>query len=139
MDARERGCITTAWFKVATGGRTGVICSCCSCCCVGIEGMRIASPEKVLFVIEVSVNFWQKLSYILTQKEFTVLLINPMTTKYERRRISRNFSRTDPRDALLVANAARQGYYHIYRTFHPETEALHRLAITYDKLKKQLE
>jgi ferredoxin len=41
-DARDRGCITTAWFKVATGGRTGVICSCCSCCCGGIEGMRLA-------------------------------------------------------------------------------------------------
>ncbi len=41
-DARQMGCITTAWFKVSTGGRTGVICSCCSCCCGGIEGMRIA-------------------------------------------------------------------------------------------------
>jgi Pyruvate/2-oxoacid:ferredoxin oxidoreductase delta subunit len=40
-DARERGCITTAWFKVATGGRTGVICSCCACCCGGMEGTRI--------------------------------------------------------------------------------------------------
>lgn len=49
MDARERGCITTAWFKVATGGRTGVICSCCSCCCGGIEGMRIAQKfDKTL-------------------------------------------------------------------------------------------
>jgi len=61
-----------------------------------------------------------------------------MTTKYERKRISRNFSRTDPRDALLVANAARDGYYHFYREFSPESQALHRLAITYDKLKKQL-
>jgi Pyruvate/2-oxoacid:ferredoxin oxidoreductase delta subunit len=42
MDARQRGCITTAWFKVATGARTGVICSCCKCCCGGIEGTRIA-------------------------------------------------------------------------------------------------
>jgi len=41
-DARSRGCITAAWFKVATGARTGVICSCCSCCCGGLEGMRIA-------------------------------------------------------------------------------------------------
>ena len=40
-DARERGCVSSAWFKVATGGRTGVICSCCSCCCGAIEGMRI--------------------------------------------------------------------------------------------------
>ena len=41
IDARKRGWITTAWFKVETGGRTGVICSCCSCCCGGIEGMRL--------------------------------------------------------------------------------------------------
>ena len=40
-DARERGCITTAWFKVATGGRTGVICSCCSCCCGAMEATRL--------------------------------------------------------------------------------------------------
>src|SRR4030042_1949968 len=39
-DARARGCITAAWFKVATGGRTGVICSCCACCCGGMEGAR---------------------------------------------------------------------------------------------------
>jgi transposase len=96
------------------------------------------SPEKIVFAIEGSINFWQKLSYFLYHKGFTVLLVSPMTTKYERRRISRNFSRTDPRDALLVANAARQGYYHFYREFTPETEALHRLAITYDKLRKQL-
>lgn len=34
--------VITAWLKTETGGRTGVICSCCSCCCGGIEGMRLA-------------------------------------------------------------------------------------------------
>jgi transposase len=96
------------------------------------------SPDTAVFAIEASINFWQKLSYFLKHKGFTVLLVNPMTTKYERKRFSRNFSRTDPRDALMVANAARDGYYHFYREFSPESEALHRLAITYDKLKKQL-
>lgn len=43
---RERGEITTAWFKVATGGRTGVICSCCSCCCGGLEANRIVKQLK---------------------------------------------------------------------------------------------
>ena len=37
----ERGHITTAWFKVATGGRTGVICSCCKCCCGALEARRL--------------------------------------------------------------------------------------------------
>ena len=45
-EAHDRGNITTAWFKVATGGRTGVICSCCTCCCGGLEGMRIARSLK---------------------------------------------------------------------------------------------
>jgi len=45
-EGRERGNITTAWFKVATGGRTGVICSCCTCCCGGLEGMRLAAKLK---------------------------------------------------------------------------------------------
>jgi NAD-dependent dihydropyrimidine dehydrogenase PreA subunit len=40
-EAHEQGCITTAWFKVATGGRTGVICQCCTCCCGALEGDRI--------------------------------------------------------------------------------------------------
>ena len=34
--------VITAWLKTETGGRTGVICSCCSCCCGGIEGMKLA-------------------------------------------------------------------------------------------------
>ncbi len=36
------GRIISAWLKTETGGRTGVICSCCSCCCGGIEGMKLA-------------------------------------------------------------------------------------------------
>ena len=44
--AVERGNIITSWFKVATGGRTGVICSCCSCCCGGLESMRMARKLK---------------------------------------------------------------------------------------------
>ena len=34
--------VIAAWLKTETGGRTGVICSCCSCCCGGIEGMKLA-------------------------------------------------------------------------------------------------
>ncbi len=41
-DQRARGNITAAWLKVATGGRTGIICNCCSCCCAGLHGKRLA-------------------------------------------------------------------------------------------------
>jgi Pyruvate/2-oxoacid:ferredoxin oxidoreductase delta subunit len=45
-DQRAKGCITTAWFKVATGGRTGVICSCHPDFCVGLKGMKMARNLK---------------------------------------------------------------------------------------------
>lgn len=43
---QERGEIITAWFKVATGGRTGVICTCCACCCGALEAMRLTRNVK---------------------------------------------------------------------------------------------
>ncbi len=39
-DYRKRGHITQAFFKVATGGSTGVICNCCPDCCVSLEASR---------------------------------------------------------------------------------------------------
>jgi len=34
---RQKGHITQAFFKVATGGSTGVICNCCPQCCVSLK------------------------------------------------------------------------------------------------------
>jgi len=39
---RKSGHITQAFFKVATGGHTGVICNCCPRCCVSLESTRLA-------------------------------------------------------------------------------------------------
>jgi Fe-S-cluster-containing hydrogenase component 2 len=39
---RKSGHITQAFFKVATGGQTGVICNCCPRCCVSLESTRLA-------------------------------------------------------------------------------------------------
>ncbi|MDD5712379.1 MAG: 4Fe-4S binding protein [Smithellaceae bacterium] len=44
---RARGHITCAWFKDATGGKTGVFCNCCSCCCAGMEAIRMSQRLKV--------------------------------------------------------------------------------------------
>jgi transposase len=94
--------------------------------------------RKIVFAVETSINFWQKLCFFLHQRGYTVLLVRPLTTKYERPRINCNFSKTDPKDALVVANSARQGYFHFYQTYPDDVNAMHNLAITYDKMKKQL-
>jgi transposase len=98
----------------------------------------IIDPNNIVFSIETSINFWQKLCYYLHDQGYTILLVRPLTTKYERPRINCNFSKTDPKDALVVANSARQGYFHFYQEYSDPVRAMHSLAISYDKLKKQL-
>ena len=73
-------------------------------------------PEKVVFAVEISINLWQKLCYYLHQKGFTVLMISPLATKHERPKMSNSFTKTDPKDALAVANIARQGYFNFYKS-----------------------
>ena len=96
------------------------------------------SPANVVFAVEISINLWQKLCCFLTGKGFTVLMVSPLFTRHERPKINNNFSRTDPKDALAVANCARQGYFNFYRMYPSCQNAMHRLSITYDKLKCRL-
>ena len=86
----------------------------------------------------ISINLWQKLCCFLTGKGFTVLMDSPLFTRHERPKINNNFSRTNPKDALAVANCARQGYFNFYRLYPSNQNAMHRLSITYDKLKCRL-
>ena len=96
------------------------------------------SPANVVFAVEISINLWQKLCCFLCNKGFTVLMVSPLFTRHERPKINNNFSRTDPKDALAVANCARQGYFNFYRLYPPDQNAMHRLSITYDKLKEHM-
>ena len=93
------------------------------------------STANTVFAVEISINLWQKLCCFLCNKGFTVLMVSPLFTHHERPKINNNFSRTDPKDALAVANCARQGYFNFYRIYPTNQNAMHRLSITYDKLK----
>jgi Pyruvate/2-oxoacid:ferredoxin oxidoreductase delta subunit len=44
-EQHQRGMVFTIWFKDATGYRAGVLCSCCSCCCAGME-VEMLSRKK---------------------------------------------------------------------------------------------
>ena len=96
------------------------------------------SPANAVFAVEISINLWQKLCCFLCNKGFTVLMVSPLFTHHERPKINNNFSRTDPKDALAVANCARQGYFNFYRQHPSNCNAMHRFSITYDKLKEHM-
>ncbi len=95
-------------------------------------------PESVLFAIEASCNLWQKLTLFLASKGYTVLKVNPLSTYHARPRVNTSFSKTDPIDAPLVADCARDGAFSVFNQHTPHIRAMHQLAISYDKLKKDL-
>ena len=56
-DFRKRGHVTQSFFKVATGGRTGVFCNCCPECCVSFEATRIAKKFNSGFSMNVQSGY----------------------------------------------------------------------------------
>jgi len=97
--------------------------------------LKEVDPQKVVFAVEISINLWQKLCHFLHKKGFTVLMVSPLYTKHERPKMDNTYSKSDPKDALAVANCARQGYFNFYKEYSNASDAMHRLSITYDKLK----
>jgi transposase len=96
------------------------------------------NPDTTVFAIETSCNLWITLAFYLHHEGYRVLLVSPLTTFHSRPMMSHDFSRTDPKDAFLVASNAHQGFFDLYQSFTPMSNAMHRLSITYSKLRKDL-
>jgi transposase len=94
------------------------------------------NTRDVVFAIETACNLWETLAFYLRSRGYAVVLVSPLSTHHSRPIMSMEFSRTDPKDAYLVATIAQRGAYHHYEQFLPESNAMHQLAITYDKLRK---
>ena len=96
------------------------------------------NPDTTDFAIETSCNLWITLAFYLHHEGYQVLLVSPLTTYHSRPIVNHDFSRTDPKDAFLIADNAHHGYFDVYQTFTPLSNAMHRLSITYSKLRKDL-
>lgn len=94
------------------------------------------SSENLVFAIETSCALWKTLTDYLTSKGYAVLLVNPLTTYHSRPLMNHDFSKTDPKDALIVATNAQGGNYTAYRLLSSDANRLHRLSITYEKVAK---
>lgn len=93
-------------------------------------------PDKMIIAIEASCNLWCSVANYFNSKGYTVVLVKPLTTYHSRSLMKQDFSRTDPKDAYLIADNAQKGYYDTYHVFEPHIEAMHQLSISYDKLSK---
>ena len=97
-----------------------------------------SNVNNIVFAIESSCNLWLTLLYFLKELYYTVVLVSPLTTKHSRPMLNHDFSRTDPKDALLIADNARSGHFDFFIDYSADQQALHALGIAYDKLRKEL-
>jgi len=95
-------------------------------------------PHDLIFAIETACNLWETLAFFLFSRGYSVVLVSPLSTHHARPIMSMEFSRTDPKDAYLVATVAQRGAFQPYERFPAEQTAMHQLAITYGKLRNDL-
>ncbi len=94
------------------------------------------TKEEVVFAIESSCDIWRVFAGYLHNRGYEVLLVSPLITYKTRSTINNDFSKTDPKDAYLVAENAQSGKYNQYMSYAPEINKLHNLCIAHDKLTK---
>lgn len=94
------------------------------------------TSEDLVFAVESSCACWKGITDYLTGKGYTVVLVNPLTTYHSRPLMNHDFSKTDQKDALVIATNARNGAYTDFRTYSDEINRLHRLSIAYEKVAK---
>ena len=87
------------------------------------------SSSNLLFAVEASCNLWQTISNYLRLAGFEVVLISPMCTKQSRVMLNNDFSKTDPKDALLIALNTQRGYYIEMRRYSKISNNMHILSI----------
>jgi transposase len=92
--------------------------------------------EEVVFAIESSCDLWRVFVGYLHNRGYTVVLVSPLITYKTRSTINNDFSKTDPKDAYLVAENAQGGKYNEYMNYSPKINKLHSLCIAHDKLTK---
>lgn len=97
---------------------------------------RTQNSDEIVFAIEVSCALWQTLAFHLHEQGHQVVLVSPLATHHARVSFSGDFSRTDKKDAQLVARLARQGACRFLPEHTDHERGLHRMAICYDKLRK---
>ena len=63
--------------------------------------------DRLVIAIETSCNLWVTLAHTFREAGYEVVLVSPLTTRHSRPLVDHDFSKTDPKDAFLVADNAQ--------------------------------
>ncbi|QYR22287.1 IS110 family transposase [Paenibacillus sp. sptzw28] len=70
--------------------------------------------KSLIIGMEPTGHYWTNLANWLAQKGVNVVLVNPATTKRNKENRDNCPSKSDPKDALVIADVVSRGYYYDY-------------------------
>jgi transposase len=80
-----------------------------------IEGLQQKNRlNSVIIGMEPTGHYWWNLANWLVLKEINVVLVNPATTKRNKENRDNCPSKSDPKDALVIADVVSRGFYYEY-------------------------
>lgn len=70
--------------------------------------------KNIIIGMEPTGHYWYSLANWLVEKGLNVVLVNPATTKRNKENRDNCPSKSDPKDALVIADVVSRGYYYEY-------------------------
>jgi transposase len=71
--------------------------------------------NNIIIGMEPTGHYWFNLANWFTEKGITVVIVNPATTKRNKENRDNTPSKSDPKDALVIADVVSRGYYADYK------------------------
>ena len=99
-------------------------------------GSEVAFKTDVVFAVESACDLWQPLVHYLYAQGYVVVRVSPLSTYHARVLNGNDFSKTDPKDALIIATNAANGNFTIHTEHDVNLQSMRTLSITSDKLRK---
>jgi transposase len=87
---------------------------------------KMHGMDDVIVGMESTGHYWFNIAHWLVRKGIDVVLVNPMTTKRNKENRDNSPSKSDPKDALVIADAVSRGFY---TPFAPKEEAFRRIRV----------
>lgn len=93
-----------------------------------IRGLQAEhGKDDVIIGMESTGHYWLNLANWLVARSIEVVLVNPATTKRNKENRDNSPSKSDPKDALVIAECVTRGYYTPYRPKEERFQRLHTL------------
>ncbi len=102
------------------------------------QDRKVDYREEVVFAIESACDLWQPLVHYLYSNGYLVVRVSPLATYHARVLIGNDFSKTDPKDAQVIATNAANGNFTMHTEHDESIRSMRTLSITSDKLRKDM-